>query len=239
MEIAVKIANKIRANERFAVYVVIPMWPEGDPRSIPMQRILFWQYKTMQMMYEIIFQALVEVGLQNKYEPQDYLNFFCLGTREVPDEHSTKPNTSSSADNSPQARSRKSRRFMIYVHSKGLVVDDDKHQPERSMDGTRDTEIAMGAYQPQYTWARRRSSPHMDKHPESLECVRRVRSRGEHNWSQYAAPEITDMRSHLLKYPLEVDPAGRVEPLHGCETFPDFDGKIMGSFVRIQENLTI
>ncbi|GAB2224584.1 hypothetical protein Droror1_Dr00005346 [Drosera rotundifolia] len=265
MEIALKIANKIRANERFAVYVVIPMWPEGDPKSIPMQRILFWQYKTMQMMYEIIYQALVEVGLQNKYEPQDYLNFFCLGTREVLDEHSTKPNTSSSADNTPQARSRKSRRFMIYVHSKGMVVDDEylilgsANINQRSMDGTRDTEIAMGAYQPQYTWARRRSSPYGQiygyrmslwaehlgsiddcfRHPESLECVRRVRSRGEHNWSQYAASEITEMRSHLLKYPLEVDRTGKVKPLHGCETFPDFDGKIMGSFLVIQENLTI
>ena len=43
MELALKIASKIRANERFAVYVVIPMWPEGDPKSGPMQEILFWQ----------------------------------------------------------------------------------------------------------------------------------------------------------------------------------------------------
>ncbi|XP_076900967.1 phospholipase D gamma 1-like [Bidens hawaiensis] len=51
MEIALKIANKIRANERFAAYIVIPMWPEGSPTSIATQRILFWQNKTMQMMY--------------------------------------------------------------------------------------------------------------------------------------------------------------------------------------------
>lgn len=31
---------------------------------------------------------------------------------------------------------------------------------QRSMEGTRDTEIAMGAYQPQHTWASKRSSPH-------------------------------------------------------------------------------
>lgn len=36
----------------------------------------------MQMMYEVIYKALQEVGLDNVYEPQDYLNFFCLGTRE-------------------------------------------------------------------------------------------------------------------------------------------------------------
>jgi len=43
MEIALKIAAKIRANERFAVYIVIPMWPEGVPTGAATQRILFWQ----------------------------------------------------------------------------------------------------------------------------------------------------------------------------------------------------
>lgn len=43
MEIALKIAAKIKANERFAVYVVIPMWPEGVPTGPTTQRILFWQ----------------------------------------------------------------------------------------------------------------------------------------------------------------------------------------------------
>lgn len=43
MELALKIASKIRANERFAVYVVIPMWPEGVPSSVSVQEILFWQ----------------------------------------------------------------------------------------------------------------------------------------------------------------------------------------------------
>lgn len=43
MEIALKIVNKIKANERFCVYIVIPMWPEGVPTSTPIQRILFWQ----------------------------------------------------------------------------------------------------------------------------------------------------------------------------------------------------
>lgn len=45
---------------------------------------LLLQHKTMQMMYEMIYKALKEVGLDNKYCPQDYLNFFCLGNRETP-----------------------------------------------------------------------------------------------------------------------------------------------------------
>lgn len=72
----------------------------------------------------------------------------------------TEPNTSEY-----QAQCRRSRRFMIYVHSKGMIVDDEyvilgsANINQRSMEGTRDTEIAMGAYQPQHTWAQKSRNP--------------------------------------------------------------------------------
>ena len=54
-------------------------------------------------MYEIIYKALKEVGLENKYEPQDYLNFFCLGNREAPDrEDNLEAINSTSAKTTPQ-----------------------------------------------------------------------------------------------------------------------------------------
>ena len=43
MELALKIASKIREGQRFAVYVVLPMWPEGVPDSAAMQEILYFQ----------------------------------------------------------------------------------------------------------------------------------------------------------------------------------------------------
>jgi len=43
MELALKVASKIREGQRFAVYVVVPMWPEGIPDSAAMQEILFFQ----------------------------------------------------------------------------------------------------------------------------------------------------------------------------------------------------
>ncbi|PPS07114.1 hypothetical protein GOBAR_AA13532 [Gossypium barbadense] len=223
MEIALKIANKIKLNERFVAYIIVPMWPEGVPTGSATQRILFWQNKTMQMMYETIYGALVEAGLENAFTPQDFLNFFCLGNREV-DEFQTSANIN-----------------------------------QRSMEGTRDTEIAMGAYQPLHTWAKQCFAPHGQIYgyrmslwaehlgvieecftqPESLECVRRVKHMAEMNWKQFAADEITEMKAHLLKYPVEVDRKGKVRPLPGCETFPDCGGHIVGSFLGIQENLTI
>jgi len=75
--------------------------------------------------------------------------------------------------------------------------------------------------------------------PESLECMRTLRELGEMNWKQYAGDEVTDMKGHLLKYPVDVDRKGKVKPLAGCETFPDLGGNICGSFLGIQENLTI
>lgn len=38
-----KICSKIKANEKFSVYVVVPMWPEGNPKDNVVQEILFWQ----------------------------------------------------------------------------------------------------------------------------------------------------------------------------------------------------
>ncbi|XP_020218217.1 phospholipase D beta 1 [Cajanus cajan] len=264
MEIALKIAEKIKQNERFSVYIVIPMWPEGVPTSTATQRILFWQYKTMEMMYETIYKALQEAGLDNEYEPQDYLNFFCLGNREIPDDGNAS-NVANPTGDRPQKLTKKNRRFMIYVHSKGMIVDDEyvllgsANINQRSLEGTRDTEIAMGAYQPNHTWAMKQSKPsgqvygyrmslwseHIGgveecfEEPESLECVRRIRSLSESNWRQYMAEEVTEMESHLLKYPLEVDSKGKVNPILGCETFPDVGGNISGTFTLLKENLTI
>jgi len=60
------------------------------------------QHNTMQMMYEIIYKALEEVGLEKKYEPQDYLNFFCLGNREAQDREDISNAANTTASNTPQ-----------------------------------------------------------------------------------------------------------------------------------------
>ena len=52
-ELSLKIVSKIEAGERFTVYVVVPMWPEGIPASGSVQAILDWQRRTMEMMYKI------------------------------------------------------------------------------------------------------------------------------------------------------------------------------------------
>ncbi|PHT65015.1 hypothetical protein T459_29440 [Capsicum annuum] len=43
--------------------------------------------------------------------------------------------------------------------------------------------------------------------------MRRMRVFGEHNWQQYTTDEVTKMRGHLLKYPVEIDRMGKVKLL--------------------------
>ncbi|GKV50059.1 hypothetical protein SLEP1_g56775 [Rubroshorea leprosula] len=285
MELALKITSKIEADDRFAVYVVIPMWPEGNPEDKTTQKILLWQSQTMRMMYDIIGRKLQEMGRQDAH-PLDYLNFYCLGKRECisgknltsnveeggrrerkgnwPDSNTRAspgvatsgggPATSTRAWKNEVSKSQNFQRFMIYVHSKGMIVDDEymmlgsANINQRSMDGSRDTEITMGAYQPHYTWDKKREHPRGEvfgyrkslwiEHlgivdgpfdaPESRECVKEVNKIAYENWEKYTADEFTLLQGHLLKYPIKVDECGEVSPLPGYETFPDVGGLVLG-----------
>ncbi|KAL3729565.1 hypothetical protein ACJRO7_026660 [Eucalyptus globulus] len=268
MELALKIASKISENERFCVYIVIPMWPEGVPTSAAVQEILFWQGQTMTMMYKIIAQALKKAGLSHKYHPSDYLNFYCLGKREpLSSTQSSSQTMNQQSENNALASVQKFRRFMIYVHAKGMIVDDEyvimgsANINQRSLDGSRDTEIAMGAYQPHHTWAGKKRHPHGQvygyrmslwaehlgdledsfREPQSTECVKKVNKIAERNWKAYVDEDQhnpKEMRGHLMQYPIHVSRDGKVGPLAGFETFPDVGGKILGSPTTLPDALT-
>lgn len=253
MELALKIASKIRAKERFAVYVVIPLWPEGDPKSATVQEILYWQGQTMQMMYDIVARELKSMQL-TELNPQDYLNFYFLGNREeIPEESLKEITQSNGADK--VSDSYKYRRFMIYVHAKGMIVDDEyvlmgsANINQRSLAGTKDTEIAMGGYQPHHTWAEKKRHPrgqvygyrtslwaeHLGRleecfnEPGSLECVRKVNEIAQDNWRKFTDESFSTLQGHLLKYPLQVDADGVVGSIPNQESFPDVGGKILGA----------
>ncbi|CAN1122256.1 Phospholipase D delta [Linum perenne] len=257
MELALKIAEKIRARERFAVYVVVPMWPEGDPKTEVVQEILFWQSQTVSMMYNVVAQELKSMQLEEN--PQDYLNFYCIGkTEEAPQEMLN-------GNGQQVCEATKHQRFMIYVHAKGMIVDDEyviigsANINQRSMAGTKDTEIAMGAYQPHHAWAVKKRHPrgqiygyrmslwaeHLGglqqtyEDPESLECVKAVNNIAEDNWKRFTDTNFAKLQGHLLKYPYQVDMNGAVTALPGSENFPDVGGSVIGAHsVKIPDILT-
>ncbi|XP_058074447.1 phospholipase D alpha 1-like isoform X4 [Magnolia sinica] len=250
-ELSLKIVSKIEAGERFTVYVVIPMWPEGKPESPSVQAILDWQRRTMEMMYTDIAEALRAKGLEAN--PKDYLTFFCLANREVKKDGEYTPQGEPQAD-SDYSRAQQARRFMIYVHAKMMIVDDEyiiigsANINQRSMDGARDSEIAMGAYQPYHLATREpaRGQIHglrmalwyehlgmLDDtflQPQSFECIHKVNNIAEKYWDLYTSETLDhDLPGHLLTYPVGVTSSGDITELPGTEFFPDTKARILGT----------
>lgn len=276
-EIAFRICSKIQAGEPFRVYVVLPMWPEGVPTSSSVQDILHFQARTIEMMYRHISRAIMDKGIEA--HPTDYLQFYCLGKRQPANcytplgcceaqPYSPPPvqevgrritKADPATEGPKQAACKASRRFMIYVHSKMLIVDDSyaiigsANINQRSMDGSRDTEIAVGLLQPGHVlpvagpgplpqgqisgFRRALFKEHVGSvlpeasDPSSLDCARRLRSIGEANWLAWSRDDaVVEMPSgHLMTYPIAVAPSGAIGPMPGAEEFPDLGGRVLGS----------
>ena len=148
---------------------------------------------------------------------------------------------------------RETLRYPIYVHSKMMIVDDvyiilgSANINQRSMAGSRDTEIAVGSWQPVYLV----DNPYGDVHifrmslftehfrfcdptfqyPGSLECIQKMKFMGNHNWQMYIGPLGSTMPGQVIIYPLTVDQDGSLRNLPDFDCFPDFgpNAKIMGN----------
>ncbi|KAF6993066.1 hypothetical protein CFC21_010006 [Triticum aestivum] len=259
-ELSLKIVRKIEDGERFAVYIVVPMWSEGAPTGRYRQAMLDNQRRTMALMYDDIAVALQAKRIDAN--PRDYLTFFCLGNREAsnPKGGEYQP-PHRPQDGTDYARAQMARRFMIYVHSKMMIVDDEyiivgsANLNERSMAGYRDSEIAIGAYQPHRItsgaelakghvhgfrmslWHEHLGKTHDDfLRPGSLECVQRVNKMADEYWSLYVGDQLPeDLPGHLLTYPVSVDKAGNVSAVTGFEFFPDTDARVLGEPTGIKD----
>ncbi|XP_020580293.1 phospholipase D alpha 1-like [Phalaenopsis equestris] len=119
---------------------------------------------------------------------------------------------------------------------------------QRSMDGGRDTEIAMGAYQPNHlsSFQPPRGQIHGFRlslwcehlgmiddaflHPESMECILKVRKNAEERWLSYFGILLYgDLSGHLLSYPISVENNGKIAMSSGMEFFPDTKARVLGT----------
>ncbi|CAN1343061.1 Phospholipase D alpha 2, partial [Linum perenne] len=152
------------------------------------------------------------------------------------------------------ARAQQARRFMIYVHAKMMIVDDEyiiigsANINQRSMDGGRDTEIAMGAFQPQHLATNNQLATgqiygfrialwyeHLGvleksfQYPASVRCVQLVNQLAEENWERYVSETFDhDLVGHLLAYPVQVANNGGISNVPGFEHFPDTKALVFG-----------
>ncbi|KAI0563002.1 Phospholipase D [Gracilaria domingensis] len=217
IEIAEKVCAKIRSGQRFAVYVSIPLYPEGAPDSGAVQEILSHQRKTINLIRRRIKKTIDEVGSDSCVE--DWFNVFCLVNRE-----SFEGGAGNGGSTELETKLSNSRRFMIYIHSKFAVFDDtcaiigSANINGRSLDGSRDTEIAIATWQPEHV--ARGSNGYMPKDdegsmpkgdvaafrasvwaehlgdyneilddPSSLQCVHHVRELACANWDHFASED--------------------------------------------------
>jgi len=245
-ELTSQVVGKIRTGKRFAVYIVIPLHPEGPAEEGLVQAILHWQYKTVGFMYRNIAAAIHEFGPPGAL-PTDYLNFYCLGQRE-PAEGPAPATSPPRPLPTLQAKQLQSRRQMLYVHSKMMVVDDEyiligsANINERSMAGDRDTELCIGTYQPDFMrrgdklpggqvagfrlslWGEHMNvMENVFYYPGSLQCVQRINQLADFNWDTYAGEDVCSMTGHLCKYPYAVSADGVISPAQ--QWFPDMEDR--------------
>jgi len=246
-EIVSKVVDKMDKGEPFMCYIVIPMFPEGDPTSAPSQEILHWQYLTMEAMYLRIGEAIKERGLDKV--PTDFLMFLCLGKQETMEQ--VPGGLELPAEGTPASLARQTLRHPIYVHSKLMIVDDEyvvvgtANVNQRSMGGSRDTEVAVAAKQPAHdedhrgevhTFRMALFAAHLGGYhqaflqPSSEECVTRVREVSEGFQQVYLEdqPPEEPINVHLLPYPIQVESDGSVNALPGWEVFPDSQASVLG-----------
>lgn len=121
---------------------------------------------------------------------------------------------------------------------------------QRSMDGARDSEIAIGAYQPFYLnirnefakgqvhgfrmplWLEHLGSLKDEfRNPGSLKCIQMVNKIGNDLWELYVNGDVKhDLPGHLLSYPIAVTRDGAVTELPGMKFFPDTAAPVLGTY---------
>lgn len=229
------------------------MWMEGIPAADATQGLLYFQRVTIEAMYKQVQDALTaRMANSSDYglKVSDYLNIYCLGTRET--SHGSQATEESITEDEKVLDI--TRRHQIYIHSKMMIVDDDVVQigtaniNQRSMDGCRDSEIMMTSWQPDHLatsksiaksdihayrmhiWASITGEMHEAfRNPSSPECVKVMNTIAERNWQKYIGEETVEMTSHLLPFVLEFV-GGKIYPRKGLVdgNFTDTKASVLG-----------
>ena len=124
---------------------------------------------------------------------------------------------------------------------------------QRSLGGNRDTEIAVGAYQPDHTvkssQVKEEGNPRGSVHtyrmalwaahlggyaqeyanPGSDLCLEKVKDITNNFWLHYIKPEPEASKVHMMPYPVNIGDFGKVAPLPApFDCFPDTEASVLG-----------
>ena len=137
---------------------------------------------------------------------------------------------------------------MLQIVDDSYVLMGSANINQRSLGGNRDTEIAVGAYQPGHT-VKEEGNPRGSVHayrmalwaahlggyaqeyanPSSDLCLEKVKAVTQNFWMHYTNPDPKASEVHMMPYPINVNDWGTVGPLHPpYDCFPDTDAKVKG-----------
>jgi phosphatidylserine/phosphatidylglycerophosphate/cardiolipin synthase-like enzyme len=168
---------------KFHAYIVIPMFPEGDPSASVAKAQRQYEWKTIQFMIQLVNAKCDQIN--NLPENLDtgstitwdqFLSFYFLANWDdlgVAKLH---------LEGNRKERLIHNPRYMIYVHSKLMIVDDryviigSANLNERSLNGGRDTEICIGMW------------PATDKQAQT--CVDQVTAFRRRLWLEHFGPNM-------------------------------------------------
>jgi phospholipase D1/2 len=165
-----KILERRAAGADFHVYIVMPMFPEGKPvdqvmgfLGSPPSELRACEWETIKWM---IFALSEKMG----GDWEKYLSFYFLAN------WTNVPRTEWVTKGERNDRMRKHQRYMIYVHTKLMIVDD-RHVilgscnlNDRGLTGNTDSEIAISA------WPRLKNRD---------DCIAKVRDLRERLWREH------------------------------------------------------
>lgn len=133
-----KILEKARAKEDFHVFLILPHFPEGDPGSSGLQGVRDLQWNTI----SYVIRAIQKAGFYWK----KYLTIGFFANWHTVDGVVIEKNRATNVV--------RNNRYMVYVHSKAMIVDDKYciigscNLNERGLNGDRDTEIGVAIWPP-------------------------------------------------------------------------------------------
>lgn len=219
-----RILDRIQNGTPFHVYIVTPMFPEGNPLDMAVRAQRQYQWRTQEYMISRLYD---KVG--NRWP--NYLSFYYLAQ--------WNRCTGIPTSGTREERVRASRRYMIYVHSKLMLVDDryallgSANLNERSLNGDLDTEICVGLWPGKadkeatctaqlqafrHTLWREHlgamaAGPALSSEPHTLQCVETVRRLSQRNWQYFRQGKHDPQNGHLIQTPLKYDVRGSARAL--------------------------
>lgn len=216
-EVPKALVNRIlrhwRAGKDFHVYIVLPMFPEGDPADIAMRAVRYLQWCTI----EYVVNTLATEMDSSETSWDRWISFGFLANWGRGDSVTNEPTGVERFD-----RVRASHRYMTYLHSKAMIVDDraaiigSANLNERSLNGNRDSEIAV-AIQDEPTLADLRrglftehlGAAWMQQHghlePGSSEAVQAFRDAADATFVDFMNNRGSMANGQLARWPIETN----------------------------------